>query len=331
MRRITRILGMVHIIPDAAYLKLAYRLEFGEDLNFADTVTLNQKLQWLKLNGAMQRFSDLADKWKARGHVRRVLGEQYLVPMLGVYDRAEEIPWHALPDQFVAKCTHGSHCGVICTDRTTFDRRAAARKLNRWLKRNWYWFGREPVYRNMEPRILVEQFVGKRGQVPADYKVMCYHGVPQVVQVHEKTEGVHSIGFYSESGKKLGIYKVGYPTGQRERLEPALLAPLLMAAKRLAESVDAPYLRTDFYLVDGQVYFSEMTFFDSSGFRRFGPDGADEWLGSMLKLDVMTCPACGGPMKWRTIAGSRWADKVERYDECPGCGRKRMVRLDASS
>ena len=255
MRRMTRALGMIHAITDEAYLKIAYRLELGARLNLNDSVTLNEKLQWLKLYGAMDRFSYLADKWTVREHVRRVLGDKYLVPAIGVYNGANEIPWRELPGQFVAKCTHGSHCGVICTDRATFDQVAAERKLRAWLKRSWYWFGREPIYRGITPRIVVERFIGQGGQVPIDYKIMCYHGEPRVVQVHEKVEGSHTIGFYDTHGRRLNIRKTGYLPGRQDVLELTLLNQMLSAARKLAQSVDTPYLRTDFYYVGGQVFF----------------------------------------------------------------------------
>ena len=324
MKKITRALGMLHFVPARPYLRLASRLELGRRLDLSNPVTLNEKLQWLKLNGAMERFSTLADKWAARAHVQAVLGREYLVPALGLYERPEQVPWADLPAPFVAKCTHGSHCGVICLDKAGFDAAAAARHLAKWLRRDWYWFGREPVYRGIPHRVLVEKFIGVDGQLPDDYKVMCFHGVPRVMQLHEKAGGVHRIGFYDTDGKRLDIRKGGFPPPLRAQLDPARLKPLLDAAARLAQSVDTPYLRVDLYQVGGRGYFSEFTFFDSSGFKPFLPQAADEWLGSLVTLDPMNCPRCGGKMKWTSIEGG-----VERYDRCAHCGYERMTHLES--
>lgn len=331
MRKITRALGAIHLIPDRAYLKLAYRLEFGEKLDLEEPATFNQKLQWLKLNGATFRFSHLADKAQARDYVEKVLGPRYLVPLLGLYDDPKQIPWHALPAQFVAKCTHGSHCGVVCRDPAQFSPRAAQRKLRKWMRRSWYWFGREPVYLGIRPQVMVEKYLGLAGQPPMDYKVMCFNGEPRVVQVHQKVAGGHAITFYDVDGERLGLGKAGYPITGPKRLAEDLLKQLLPAARKLAQSVDTPYLRTDFYWLQGHLLFSELTFFDSSGFKAFTPEGADLWLGKLLRLDPMTCPKCGARMKWRTIMGSRWCDKVERYDQCPSCGHQRRVDMESSS
>ncbi len=331
MRKITRALGMIHPIPDKLYLKLAYRLEFGEKLDLEEPATFNQKLQWIKLNGATFRFSHLADKSQAREHVEKVLGPEYLIPLLGLYDDPKQIPWHALPAQFAVKCTHGSHCGLLRTGQGSFSVQAAQRKLVRWMKRCWYWFGREPVYLGIRPRVIVEKYLGQGDRPPDDYKVMCFNGVPKVVQLHQKIAKGHAITFYGVDGQRLELSKVGYPASGPDRLEQGLLDKLLPAARKLAQSVDTPYLRTDFFYVQDRVVFCELTFFDSSGFKAFAPEGADLWLGNLLRLDPMTCPKCGARMKWRTIMGSRWCDKVERYDQCPTCGHQRRVDMESSS
>lgn len=285
MRRITKAIGMLHFVPDSLFLKMAYRLEIGRRLSLRAPQTLNEKLQWLKLYGGLERFSRLADKWTAREQVKKVLGEEYLVPALGVYKSAADIPWAQLPPPYVAKCTHGSHCGVICLDAAGFDAQKAQADLDRWLRRDWFWFGREPVYLGIEPRVLVEKFIGSGGKLPDDYKIMCFHGEPRVVQVHEKAGGTHRIGFYSVDGRRLDLYKEGYPVPEAEALDGDTLAALLNVAAPLAQSVDAPYVRVDLYRIEGRIYFSEFTFFDSSGFRRFLPEGADAYLGDFLSLE----------------------------------------------
>ena len=248
MRKITRALGMIHPIPDKLYLKLAYRLEFGEKLDLEEPATFNQKLQWIKLNGATFRFSHLADKSQAREHVEKVLGPEYLIPLLGLYDDPKQIPWHALPAQFAVKCTHGSHCGLLRTGQGSFSVQAAQRKLVRWMKRCWYWFGREPVYLGIRPRVIVEKYLGQGDRPPDDYKVMCFNGVPKVVQLHQKIAKGHAITFYGVDGQRLELSKVATlpagPTGWSKGCWTSCCPPPASWPSRWTRPICAPIFST---------------------------------------------------------------------------------------
>ena len=276
--------GYLGWIPSPVYLKLLYRSELGKKLDLKHPTSFNEKLQWLKLHDKNPDYGVYADKYAVRAHVEKTLGAQYLVPLLGVYDSPAEINWDALPERFVVKCTHGSHCSLLCRDKASFDRAEAVGKLGRWLRKSWYWLGREWPYRLIErPRVIVEEFLGSSDNPPPDYKVMCFGGTPQILQVHSKTaSGGHAIDFYDMEGRLLPFRKCGFPNAGPERMDMSPFGEMLDLARRLSQGF--VYLRADFYLLDGRVYFGEMTFFDSSGLIDFEPEESNLFLGNLIRL-----------------------------------------------
>lgn len=281
MKKSTRLLSMPHFLPSGMFLRMAYLIETGHILHLKNPRRFNEKLNWLKLHGGVEQWSGYVDKLEVREHVRSVIGKEHLVPLLAQYDNVDEIDWNALPERFVIKCTHGSHCGLICTDKSSFDTTESERKLRKWMRRNWYWVGRETPYRAIRPYIMVEEFIGD--DYPAqDYKLMCFGGVPRVIQVHTKRGGETAIDFFDPSGQKLDMRKNGYPNSPLEWIDPDKLHALLPVAEKLAAGF--PYVRIDLYLHHGQVFFGEMTFFDSAALRECEPEPVNGWLGDMIVL-----------------------------------------------
>lgn len=285
MKKSTRLLSMLHFLPSGVFLLLAYLNETGHVLHFKNPRRFNEKLNFIKLCGGAEEWSRFVDKLEVREHVRRVVGETHLVPLIAQYDSVDEINWSALPERFVIKCSHGSHCGLICTDKTNFDTAYAEARLRTWMRRCWYWVGREAPYRSLKPRIMVEQFIGV--DHPAqDYKLMCFDGVPRIIQVHTKRDGAASIDFFNLFGQKLEMRKKGYPNSPMEHIEPGAICSLYPVARMLATGFS--YVRIDLYLHGGQAYFGEMTFFDSAALREFEPDPVNVWLGDMIALPNQT-------------------------------------------
>lgn len=174
------------------FLRLAYLNETHHLLHLKNPRFFNEKLNVLKLCADAPAWSRYVDKLEARKHVANVIGAEHLVPLIAQYDSVDEIDWGTLPKRFVIKCTHGSHCGLICMDKTIFDTVDAERRLRKWMKRSWYWVGRETPYRTIKPRIMVEEFIGD--DAPAqDFKLMCFDGLPRIIQVHTKRYGQATI------------------------------------------------------------------------------------------------------------------------------------------
>ncbi|MDD3323441.1 MAG: ATP-grasp fold amidoligase family protein, partial [Paludibacter sp.] len=123
----------LNYLPDTCFLKLMYFYHFRNKLRLKSPKTFNEKLQWLKLYDRRPEYTIYADKYAVREHIANTIGEEYLIPLLGVWDKVEDVPWNKLPNQFVLKCNHGSAMNIICTDKSKFDIDEAKIKLKKWL------------------------------------------------------------------------------------------------------------------------------------------------------------------------------------------------------
>lgn len=275
--------GLLNFIPDKTYLKAVFKAETGYPLSLKHPKTYNEKLQWIKLYDRKPEYTTYADKYAVREYIAQTIGEQYLVPLLGVYDRAEDISWEDLPERFVLKCTHGSGTNIICQDKGVLDTREATEKLNKWLKKNPYWGGREWCYKNISPRIICEQFLDAgNGTTPDDYKFMCFNGEPRLIQLHHDRYGAHTLTYYTPSWRKADIKRIDEETSATVVEKPERLDEMLMIARKLAKEMN--YARIDLYVVNHEVYFGEITMYPTAGFSTFSRYEDDAMLGDWLTL-----------------------------------------------
>lgn len=285
--RLKWFLSKLHFLSSSTYLRLAYWLETGNRLSLTDPRTFNEKLNWLKLNAWKPELDRYVNKATARSAIGRLIGQNHMVPLEHVFCAPSAIPWNKLPERFVLKCTHGSHCSIVVTDKAKAEREVITRQLERWLGKSWYWYGREPGYIDAHKSacIMIERYIGDGKHPPDDYKVMCFNGEPRIIQLHRRRGKETRIDFFDTDGGRLYMSKRGYPTSNLLDLPRETIAPLLPIARKIAQSIDMPYLRVDLYVVDGHVYFGEVTFFDSAGLRDFAPDGVNRMLGDMISLE----------------------------------------------
>lgn len=283
MKGITRAAGEWRLIPQGAYLRWAYRLELGRRLDLEAPRTFTEKQQWLKGRG--ERFSALADGAAAREYALEALGPGYLAPLVGLYDRAEQIPWQSLRGKVVARCTHGAWEGLILEGGEGAGTRRARGQLRRWLGRRGDGAGRDPIYRGIRPRVLVERYLGEGEGQALEYRVMCFNGAPEIIQAHQRGAGRYAVTFYAADGRRLGISWRGHPVTGPARLEEGTLLRLLSAGLALARRGGTPYLRADFYWAKERLWFSRLAFSDDSGFQGFRLEAADRYLGGLLRLD----------------------------------------------
>jgi hypothetical protein len=271
-------------MDDEKYLRKMYEHIFGKKLNLSNPKSYNEKLQWLKLYDRKVQYTIMVDKYSAKDYVGNIIGEQYIIPTLGVWDNVENINFEQLPNQFVLKCTHDSHGLVICKDKDKLDIKATKKKLRKALKKNYYYSYREWPYKDVHPRIIAEKYMEdrKKGTLK-DYKILCFNGEPKLIELHnERFSNNHTQDFYDISWNKLNISQYGYSISDKSEEKPVLLSEMLRLSKVLADGI--PHIRVDWYIVDDKLYFGELTFFDGAGLAQFNDFKDDELLGSWLDL-----------------------------------------------
>lgn len=277
-------------LSDEKYLKLIYRIMFGKRLNLEHPETFNEKLQWLKLNDRNPLYPKMVDKITAKDYVASVIGEKYIIPTLAVYKDVDDINLDELPGQFVLKTNHsGGNTGVvICRDKNTFDLEAAKKKLRASLKSDMFSNTREWPYTQIKPQVFAEKFMTEGGATaPSDYKVHNFNGVPKVILVCRdrfKDSGLTS-DFYSDEWQHLDIERPLHPNSANEIERPDALEEMLELSSTLSKEI--PFVRSDFYTINNQVYFGELTFYPASGFQGFVPEEWDKRLGDWLILPVV--------------------------------------------
>lgn len=276
--------GISKLIPDRAYLKLRYRANFDKKLNLKDPKTYNEKLQWLKLYDRNPSYIKMVDKDAVKRFVAEKIGDQYVIPTLGVWDCVEDIDFDSLPNQFVLKCTHDSGGLVICRDKSQLNISEAKKKLSRALRRNYYYVGREWPYKNVPKKIIAEKYMEDTVTAELrDYKFFCFNGRVKYFNIDFDRFIGHRANYYSPDGKLLEFGKAACPPDFEKQLSmPRALKKMIELAEIL--SADCPFMRVDFYEVNGDVYFGEMTFYPASGFGKFQPEEWDATLGSWLVL-----------------------------------------------
>lgn len=276
--------GFLNFLPDKLYLRCKYYAFFGKQLNLQNPQGFNEKNQWLKLYDQNPGYIEMVDKYEVRQYIAGIIGPTYLVPLLGVWDAFEEINFAELPDQFVLKCTHDSGGVFICKDKNNFDRRAAQKKINRCLKRNYYYRSREWPYKYVKPRIIAEKYLAdKDGSNLIDYKVACFNGQAKFFFVClNRTEHGCNIDMYDLDWNPMPFCQTLYPNSGTLTPRPQNFTKMIEIAEKLSRSI--PFLRVDFYEPEGQLYMGELTFFHGSGFQVYRPDSYDMLLGSWLQL-----------------------------------------------
>jgi hypothetical protein len=218
-----------------------------------------------------------------RNHIRKSIGEEYLVPLIAVYDTVDEIDWGSLPEKFVLKCNHASGRNIICYNKDMLDKTESIKKLRKWLKNNFFWHGREWIYKNIKPRIIAEKFLEDNTGVLLDYKFMCFNGEPKCLFVcsDRNTSNALKVDFYDMNWEHMPFERHYKNSGQIIS-KPICFDTMVELSKRLSEGI--PFVRVDLYEVNGNVYFGELTFYPGNGLEEFSPEYYDELLGSWITL-----------------------------------------------
>ena len=273
------------LIPDKLYLKIQYRLLMNKKLDLKSPKTFNEKLQWLKLYDRRPEYPGLVDKYEVKKYVAGVLGEQYVIPNLGVWDNVDDIDFDSLPNEFVIKCTHDSGSVIICRDKASFDIEAAKAKLKKKFDSNLFWQGREWPYKSVKPRVLAEKYLSELSdEKMIDYKFFCFNGEPRYLYVSQGLEDHETARIsYASLDWEIELFKRSdFDNFETLPPKPKGFDKMVEMSKTLAKEI--PFVRVDFYDINGQVYFGEMTFFPGAGYTAFHPDEWDATIGQWLKL-----------------------------------------------
>ena len=272
--------------PDEPYLKLLYYLMMGKRLNLNNPQTFSEKLQWLKLHDHRPEYTTMVDKYAVKDYVAGIIGEDYIIPTLGVWDKVEDIDWDTLPNQFVLKCTHDSGGLVICKDKSKLDKDAAIKKLKAGLKRDYFKVFREWPYKNVPKRIIAEQYIEPAPGVNdlPDYKFFCFDGEVKAmfVATERQVKGEEvKFDFFDADYNHLP-FQQGHDHAKIMPPKPVNFELMKHLAQQLSKGI--PHVRVDFYSIGDKVLFGELTLYHFTGMMPFEPEAWDYKWGEWIKL-----------------------------------------------
>lgn len=287
-----RYLIVLHIakhFPDYLFLKTIFPLKVGYKLNLNNPQTYNEKIQWLKLYDRNPKYTTMVDKAEAKKYVAGIIGEEYIIPTIAVYNSVEEIDFDKLPNQFVLKVTHDSGGVVICKDKSILNIPSTLALLNKSLKINYYWKNREWPYKNVKPRIIAEEYKSDEEGCLNDYKFFCFDGEPvyMFIATDRFAKGEETkFDFFDMDFNHLPFVN-GHPNANTPIQKPQCFEEMKTIAAELSKGI--PHVRVDLYEVDGHVYFGELTFSHWSGMVPFVPEEWDYTFGKYIKLPDLNC------------------------------------------
>lgn len=291
IKKLKRILGKNAIavfyrslwfLSDKSFIELIYRLRMGKRLNLDNPKTFTEKLQWLKLYDHNPMYTTMADKIGMRGFVEDRLGCGYTVPLVGVYGSFKKIGLDELPSRFVMKTSHDSGSYIVCKDKASFDIKAARKAMTRSLRRNYYMTTREWQYKDVVPKIVVEEFLSDGNEALTDYKFFCFDGKCEFLYIMCETSSIPSQIILDSDFNRLP-FRMDDDQVDSMPEKPSCFEEMKRIAQVLSHGI--PFLRVDMYLVDGKVYVGELTFYHYGGYIPFSPPEWDGKLGELIDLD----------------------------------------------
>lgn len=276
-------MGFYKKMNDEDYLKKKFKCIFHRELNLNQPVTYNEKLQWLKIHDRKEYYSNLVDKYKVREYVKELIGEQYLISLIGAWDSTKEIDFDNLPNSFVLKCNHNSGLGMyVCHDKSKMNTKEVIKNLNKGLKQNYYYPHREWPYKNVKPKIICEQYIGDTNSSPDDYKFLVINGkIDNILICKDRDKGKPKFFYFNTDWERMYCQKEE-PEDVYNIKKPDNLDEMMNIVYKLSKGFKT--IRIDLYNVNGKIYFGEFTFFDSSGFEVDITEEEDLRRGNKLEL-----------------------------------------------
>lgn len=276
--------GFRHLLTDRQYARWRYRHEVGRPLNLTNPKAFTEKIQYIKLSDRNPARQVAADRLRVRDYVAEKVGEQHLIPLHWSGESFTKEVWESLPDQFVLKANHG--CGMVelVENKREFSFEALRKVTEKWKRFNYARFGREWVYRDVPRLILAEEMLLNRDDhIPRDYKLFCFHGEVQLIQVDFGRFEDQRRNLYTHDFTRIEVKNL-YPSTDEKISPPEALGEMIRIAEKLAGPFN--FMRTDLYSVGDRIFFGELTNFPGNGFSRYEPDSFDFELGKKLKIDL---------------------------------------------
>ena len=272
-----------HILSnDSEYLEKKFETKLGYKLNLKDPKTFNEKLQWLKIYNRRQEYTQMVDKYMVKNYVAKRIGNEYVIPTLGVWDSFEQINFEKLPEKFVLKCTHDAGSIIIADGKEKLNKAEVKKKLDTALDINYFWLGREWPYKNVRRKIIAEKYMAGLSEM-IDYKFMCFNGRVKIIFTctERYNDGQLKVTFFDTNWNRMPFER-HYPSSNKMIAKPLNFDLMIVLAEKLCKNI--PFVRVDFYEINNRVYFGEITFFPGGGMEEFTPQKWDRILGEWIEL-----------------------------------------------
>lgn len=276
---------LTYLMSDELYIKLMYRIRVGRRLDLDNPKRFSEKIQWLKLNHHDPLLTTLVDKYRVRDYIKEKIGEKYLIPLLGIYNSFSEIDFDKLPNRFILKTNHGSGWVIPCPDKSKFNVKEAEKKINLWLKTNYYFTNRSWPYKNVKPVILCEEFLSTGNLGLDDYKIHCFNGEPRYIQFIRGRFGKMIEGAFYDLNWNKQEFILTIERINSKVIKPINFVEMIEISKKLSK--DLPYARIDLYNPSNHIYFGEVTLHSVNGMDKFDPDKYDEIFGDLIDLNMI--------------------------------------------
>lgn len=273
---------VLRIMPAKLVINIENLFTYKRLFNKNDVKYFGEKMQYFKLYGNLEQYTNYADKYKVREYITKKIGEEYLIPLLGVYNKPEEIDYAVLPNRFVLKANHGCEYNIIIRDKNIININKTNNQLRKWLKEDFWKIKKEYQYKNIEKKIICEKYLEDKNNELQDYKFFCFDGNPQFLKVDVDRFKEHKCSYFDLEWNYLDLKETKIKAGSKEFVKPENFEEMIKIATKLSE--DFKFVRVDLYNVKGKIYFGELTFTHASGGHAFKPLDKDIEIAERIKI-----------------------------------------------
>ena len=280
-----KLINLLRFIPTKPYLKMVYKIKTGKKLNLKNPIGFNEKINWLKVNDIRPEYTELVDKITVKKHIENKVGDGFCFPLLGVWDKYEDINFDKLPDKFVLKCNHDSGSVKIIKNKADIDHAQLSKFFNARLKINPFVISREYPYKEVKPKIFAEKYMIPTGKSDIeDYKFFCFNGEPKILFVATDRNTDVKFDWFDMDFNHLDVTAIHEQSG-RDIEKPKLFEEMKSLARELSKGFRL--VRIDLYEIEGKIYFGEYTFFPSGGYYLFSPIEWEKKLGDWIDIEEL--------------------------------------------